>query len=67
MLRDPEPDDFVGKTIISIDTRACNIWRFSFSDGSSISIEAEVLNGGIPVMQVCTECCEATPRGEGNG
>lgn len=55
MARDPQPDDFVGRTIVAVDTRSCNIWRFSFSDGSSISIEAEV-HGGIPVMQVCTEC-----------
>lgn len=59
MERDPRPADFVGKTIAAIDTRACNVWRFTFSDGSAIAIEAEVMNteyGGIPVMQVCPEC-----------
>lgn len=66
MARDSQPDDFVGKIIVAVDTHACNIWRFSFSDGSRISIEAEVLDtphGGIPFMQVCTKCV----GGEENG
>jgi hypothetical protein len=57
--RDPVPADFVGKTIRIVDTSACNIWRFYFTDGTAIAVEAEVENtqyGGIPVMQVCDPC-----------
>lgn len=59
MERDPQPDDFIGKTITAVDTSACNVWRFRFTDGSAIAIKAEVMDtryGGVPVMQVCSEC-----------
>jgi hypothetical protein len=54
--RDARPDDFVGKLIVNIDTRACNVWRFFFSDGTAIAIEADVWGPGLPIMQVCEEC-----------
>jgi hypothetical protein len=60
MERDPLPADFVGKTIQRIDTTACNVWRFYFTDGTAIAIEAEVEHDGIPVMQVCAECARET-------
>jgi hypothetical protein len=56
MERDPKKTDFVGKTITRIDTRACNVWRFYFADGTAIAIEADLQYPGIPVMQVCEEC-----------
>lgn len=54
--RDPHPADFVGKTIDHIDTGACNVWKFFFSDGSAIAIEADVWGPGLPIMQVCEKC-----------
>lgn len=61
--RNPRKRDFVGKTIKRIDTSACNIWRFLFTDGTAIAIEAECHSTGygyLPVMQVCEECAEET-------
>ncbi len=57
--RDALPSDFVGKTIKRVDTSACNIWRFFFTDGSAIAIEADLFwtpAGSLPQMQVCEEC-----------
>lgn len=57
--RKPRKSDFAGKTIKRVDTRACNIWRFYFTNGTSIAIEAECQwtgFGDIPVMVVCEEC-----------
>jgi hypothetical protein len=63
--RNPEKRDFVGKTIARIDTRACNLWRFFFTDGTAIAIEADCQStqyGGVPVMQVCEECAQPEPE-----
>lgn len=38
---------FVGKTIKSMDTRAVNVIRFYFTDGSEVEIEVESLGYGI--------------------
>ena len=57
--RDPVASDFEGKRIRRFNFSACNIWRFEFDDGTSLAIEAEVMNtewGGIPVMQICVPC-----------
>ena len=57
--RDPRKSDFVGKTIKRVDTKSCNIWRFFFTDGTAIAIEADTMwtgAGDLPVMQVCEEC-----------
>jgi hypothetical protein len=54
--RDPKPEDFVGKTIISFDGSSVNVWRFGFSDGTAIAIEAETWGPGLPGMAVCEEC-----------
>jgi hypothetical protein len=32
---------FNGKTIRSVDTSACNVWVFHFTDGTDVSIEVE--------------------------
>lgn len=67
--RKPRRRDFVGKTIVAFDGRACNLWRFTFSDGTAIAIEADIESfgsyGGIPVMQVCEECAEQQEAADG--
>jgi hypothetical protein len=62
MERDPRPADFVGKTIIDADLSAANIWRFRFSDGTAIAIEAEYF-GVLAILQVCEECAEPFHKG----
>lgn len=49
--RDVKRKDFEGKTIKRIDCRAVNIFRFYFTDGSSIAIEAEG-----DMMVACETC-----------
>lgn len=58
MERDATPADFVGKTIAAVDVSCWNIWKFVFTDGSQLAIEAEndlVCGAG---LQVCEECAE---------
>lgn len=54
--RDPAPADFVGKTITSFEGDCINIWRFGFSDGTSIAIEVENFGVAGPGMVICEEC-----------
>lgn len=49
--REPAQADFVGKTVAAVDFRAANIWRFRFTDGTEIAIEA-----GEYAMTVCRAC-----------
>jgi hypothetical protein len=57
--RDPVQADFVGKTIAAFDSLACNVWRFAFTDGTAIAIEAETFGQhNLPMMVVCEECAE---------
>lgn len=59
--RDPVSADFVGKTIAEVDTSACNLWRFRFTDGTAVAIEADTFwtpAGDLPMMQVCDECAD---------
>lgn len=63
--RDAVPEDFIGKTVTGFDSSADNIWRFTFSDGTSLAIEAEVQStvfGGIPFMQICVPCGVVPPE-----
>lgn len=56
--RRPRRADFVGKTIDRIDTRACNVWRLFFADGSAIAIEVAAVAPGVYGMLVCEECAK---------
>lgn len=56
--RDATPQDFIGKMIITADTSCWNIWRFRFSDGTAIAIEAENNIHCGAGLQVCEECVE---------
>lgn len=40
-MRFTKTADFVGKTIKSINTRAANVWKITFTDGSKIEVWAE--------------------------
>lgn len=76
LIKDPDigernavPEDFIGKTITGFDSSACNVWRFMFSDGTSLAIEAEVMSmgnygSGIPIMQICVPCGAVPPEDE---
>jgi hypothetical protein len=51
--------DFQGKTIERFDNRADNIWRFYFTDGTSVAVETEDF-----YMVVCDECLPSPkPKG----
>lgn len=54
--RDPLPSDFIGKTITGFDGSSWNLWRFQFSYGTSLAIEAENHHAAGPGLQVCVEC-----------
>lgn len=55
--RDPVAADFVGKTIVAFEADSVNVWRFKFSDGTAIAIEADLFGyPSLPCMQVCDEC-----------
>lgn len=49
--RDVRPEDFVGKTVASVDARACNLIRFEFTDGTKLALEAEQF-----IIQACEAC-----------
>lgn len=54
-FREPLAADFVGKIVERVDLSACNIWRFLFTDGSEIAIEAllcPVGHGYLPYMRI---------------
>lgn len=62
--RDATQLDFVGKTITGFDGSSWNIWRFQFSDGTAIAIEAEnnhVCGAG---LQICDECAVEVDLGQ---
>jgi hypothetical protein len=61
--RNPKPRDFVGKTIKRIDTRAVNVWRFFFTDGTAIAIEVEAVGLGLSGMVVCDACVSGVDDG----
>ena len=46
--------EFVGKTIVDVDTRAVNYVVFTFSDGSKAAIEVEFVGHGIYGMSTVT-------------
>lgn len=52
---------FVGKTVASVDTRACNVWTFHFSDGTSTAIEVEAVAPGVYGLVMCDECAMPPP------
>lgn len=41
---------FVGKTIVKINTRACNVVRVHFTDGTVYDIDGEEKFIGIPII-----------------
>lgn len=40
-MTDWRTSQFVGKTIATVDTRCCNCWNFTFTDGTQVSIWAD--------------------------
>lgn len=54
--RNPRRTDFAGKTIKHVDTRACNVWTFHFTDGTKLAIETEHIGHGLYGMVVCDTC-----------
>ena len=55
-LRQPKSKDFVGKTIKSFRRHTTNQWRFTFTDGSELAINAETYSvgsiGSLPALEV---------------
>lgn len=55
-LRRPTSKDFTGKTVKSFRRHADNQWRFTFTDGSAIAINAETYSigsaGSLPALEV---------------
>lgn len=54
--RRPVRRDFEGKTIKRFVRSADNIWRFKFTDGSSIAIQSETFGPGLACMELCETC-----------
>lgn len=54
----PVPKDLEGKTIARFVCDAVNMWSIEFTDGTAVTIEAEVGNFGIPTMTLCNTCWE---------
>ncbi len=48
--------DFEGKTIKRFQGSADNVWRFWFTDGTSLAIQSEVFYPGIACMELCEVC-----------
>ena len=63
MHRDPKPQDFVGKTIARVDTKAVNIWRFYFTDGTAVAIEVDAVAPMVYGMVVCDVCVKPPAPG----
>ena len=52
-MRKVKKSDFAGKTVKSINTKACNVIKFTFTDGTKLEIWAELFSSlGIPGMGV---------------
>jgi hypothetical protein len=51
-MRSIDDADFVGKTVKSVTYECCNMWRFDFTDGTSLEVWAECTYDGIPYLLV---------------
>lgn len=48
-----DTSSFIGKTIVNVDNNACDSWIFTFSDGSCVVVEANVLtHSGVVLLEV---------------
>jgi xylose isomerase len=51
--------DLVGKTIERFECSAVNLWSLFFTDGTAVTVEAEVVGMyQIPSMTLCNTCWE---------
>jgi hypothetical protein len=55
--RRPRKKDFEGKTIRRFVRTADNIWKFYFTDGTSLAIQSETFGFG-PYPLACMEICD---------
>lgn len=53
--RRPKKTDFEGKTVKRFTRTADNLWKFSFTDGSSFAIQCEA-ERGLSYMEICEVC-----------
>lgn len=55
-----DPKDLIGKTITGFDCSAVNMWSLRFSDGTAVTIEADISGSyGLPSMTLCNTCWES--------
>ncbi len=53
MIREPKNEDFVGKTIASVNFDFSNVWQIKFTDGTDIEILVECAeNSKFPYLYV---------------
>jgi hypothetical protein len=71
MLREVKEEDFVGKTITSVNIGCVNVIHFTFSDGTNLSLWAEDVittsAGNIPGFLVSDESEESEESEESKG
>lgn len=48
-------EQFVGKTVATVDAESINVVRFEFIDGTTMAIDADEQHYGIAVIQVSAE------------
>lgn len=53
--RRPKKPDFEGKTIQRFIRTADNVWKFRFTDGSSLAIQSDLFHG-LACMEICEVC-----------
>ena len=55
-----DPKDLIGKTITGFECDAVDMWSLRFSDGTAVTIEADVSGPySIPGMTLCNTCWES--------
>lgn len=54
--RRPRRSDFEGKTIERFYHDADNVWRFAFTDGTSLAIQSDLGHSGVAIMELCEVC-----------
>lgn len=53
--RKPRKSDFEGKTVKRFIYTADNIFKFFFTDGTSLAIQSD-LHYGVAIMEICEQC-----------